>query len=332
MKSKRLRAKKLLGARRGANDSDDVACIFSGISNDRTQEIEQLSNALRALDKMELFLNAIRMNNVEAVNRLLHDHRFLNPSVDDNEAIKLAAELGSVQIVDLLMNDPRVDPAVDGDTPLVIALVKNHPGVVMRLIQDPRVNTAVENNALIHWAAAHNHIKVVERLIHDPRVDLTSGNNTALCTAALRGHLEVVNLLLRNRDVNPAAQDNLPIRYAAKKGHVRVVDRLLEDSRVNPAARKNAAIRSAAKNHHRKVVERLLVEPAVLAGGNLPRPDPYSDDPIARMLGDIIEHNSRVRLTVERRLEQQSRVLAEMQLAKSVMKYYSGIPKSRRER
>ena len=84
-----------------------------------------------------MLLQAIRNNEFEKVNELLH---VCDPSLNDNEAIKVAAELGHMNIVEILIKDTRVNPAD-------------------------------WNNAAIRWAAENGHTDTVSVLLNDNRVD-----------------------------------------------------------------------------------------------------------------------------------------------------------------
>ena len=60
-------------------------------------------------NKQKLFTQACEYNQVEVVKLLLQDPR-VDPSYQNNYAIILASENGHVEVVKLLLQDPRVDP------------------------------------------------------------------------------------------------------------------------------------------------------------------------------------------------------------------------------
>ena len=74
---------------------------------------------------MSEFAHAIIKGDIELVKLLLSDPR-VDPSADNNFAIKKAAENGHYKIVKLLLNDPRVDPSVEVFNSLLNALAKSH--------------------------------------------------------------------------------------------------------------------------------------------------------------------------------------------------------------
>ena len=108
---------------------------------------------------------AVDEGGIDAVYRILS--LIEDPSIQDNAAIRWAAQHGQVGVVELLLSDPRVDP------------------------------TAKNNNA-IRWAADNGHVKVVELLLQDGRVDPTDHDNFAIRSAAQNEHIDVVKLLLQD--------------------------------------------------------------------------------------------------------------------------------------
>jgi len=147
-----------------------------------------------------MLLQAIRNNEFEKVNELLH---VCDPSLNDNEAIKVAAELGHMNIVEILIKDPRVNPA--GQT-----------------------------NYAIRWAAKNGHTNTVVVLMNDTRVNPADMHNWAITLAAYSGHTNTVATLMKDTRVNPADQNNDAIRWAAHYGHTNTVKVLLNDNRVDP--------------------------------------------------------------------------------------------------
>jgi len=88
----------------------------------------------------------------------------VDPTADDNYAIRVASERGHVEVLKILLSDKRVDP------------------------------TAGDNRAIL-WASENGHVEVVKILLSDKRVDPTAGDNRAILWASENGHVEVVKLL-----------------------------------------------------------------------------------------------------------------------------------------
>jgi hypothetical protein len=107
------------------------------------------------------------------------DH--INPAIEKRlngrleNAIRLASKYGHVEVVNLLLNDPRVDPSF-------------------------------YNNDAIRWASENGQVQVVTLLLKDPRVDPSAYNNHAIRRASENGHVELVKLLLNDPRVDPSAK------------------------------------------------------------------------------------------------------------------------------
>ena len=161
-------------------------------------------------------------------------------------------------IVNQLLEDPRVDPSANNNYAIRLASEHGHIAVVNRLLEDPRVDPSAYFNYAIQWASELGHGAVVNRLLEDPRVDPSANSNYAIGLASEHGHSAIVNRLLEDPRVDPSAYDNYAIRWASKHGHSAVVNRLLEDPRVDPSAYDNQAIRLASEHGHSAIVNRLM--------------------------------------------------------------------------
>jgi hypothetical protein len=182
--------------------------------------------------------------------------------IDMVELFRTAVFTGNVELVDLLLQDPRVDPSADNNWAIRFASNNGHLSIVDRLLQDPRVDPSANDNAAIQFASYNGHLIVVDRLLQDPRVDPSANDNGAILFASDKGHLVIVDRLLQDPRVDPSADYNCAIKLASKKGHLAVVNRLLQDSRVDPSA-DIYAVKWALEFGHLAVVNRLLQDPRV---------------------------------------------------------------------
>jgi hypothetical protein len=65
--------------------------------------------------------------------------------------------MGHLFIVERLLADPRVDPSADNNCAIRWASSKGHLAIVERLLADPRVDPVAGNNAAIGGASAEGH-------------------------------------------------------------------------------------------------------------------------------------------------------------------------------
>ena len=114
----------------------------------------------------------------------------------DDAAIKYASANGHLAIVQILIEDPRVDPSAGDDAAIKNASRKGHLDVVQLLLRDPRVNPSALDNEAIRGALRNGQISVGQLLLQDPRVDLSALNNQALRSSSRTNSREVCNLLL----------------------------------------------------------------------------------------------------------------------------------------
>ena len=70
-----------------------------------------------------------------------------------------------------LLQDRRVDPSADEQYAIRWASGNGHLPVVERLFQDPRVDPSAEKQSAIRSASQNGHVEVIRFLLHDPRVD-----------------------------------------------------------------------------------------------------------------------------------------------------------------
>ena len=106
-------------------------------------------------------------------------------------------------------------------------------GVVQLLLQDKRVDPSAANNWAIRLASENGHLEIVRLLLQDKRVDPSADNNYAIRYASQNGRLEVVKLLLHDKRVDPSAKNNWAIKWANGIGHSEIVSLLRQDRRVN---------------------------------------------------------------------------------------------------
>ena len=145
------------------------------------------------------FYEMIKLNYVEIVAGLIKEG--FDSSHNDNYAIQLASRNGHLEVVKLLLQDPRVDPSAKNNYAIRWTSRKSRLEVVKLLLQDPRVDPSVDNNYAIGYASENGHSEVVKLLLQDPRVDPSDDDNYAILLASDNGHSEVVKLLLQDERV-----------------------------------------------------------------------------------------------------------------------------------
>jgi len=89
-----------------------------------------------------------------------------------------------------------VDPSAQNNSAIRTASRGGHLSVVERLLQDGRVDPSAQNNSAIELASEYGHMSVVERLLQDERVIPTL---SAMGAARSRGHDQIEERLIQVR-------------------------------------------------------------------------------------------------------------------------------------
>ncbi len=247
------------------------------------------------IDPNIIFKVIIKGNKYQLLKNYLNK---IDPSANDNWAIKYASENGYISIVKLLLNLPLergVDPSAGDNLAIIYASMNGYVLTVKLLlglplknkVHDLRVDPSANYNEAIRFASQNGHTSVVKLLLelplkrgvheHSSRVlhihehssrafliDPSADDNEAIKVASTHGYLSVVKLLLDlpvERGVDPSADNNDAIRFASENGHTSVVKLLLNlpiERGVDPSANDNSAIQFASENGHTSVVKLLL--------------------------------------------------------------------------
>ncbi|KAI8831548.1 ankyrin repeat-containing domain protein [Chytriomyces cf. hyalinus JEL632] len=186
---------------------------------------------------------------------ILNSNIAFDPAVESNSPLFYACSGGHSNVVELLLQDPRVDPnAVVNqkvgfeehterrNRPLLAAARNGHKNIVRLLLSDKR-RDGEESEALVE-ASQEGHASVVDLLVKDGRARASWQNSACLRQACRRGHLAVVKLLLTTTDADINAYEvgtwwdelntaSSPFRDARKNGDTDVVDYLVSAARLD---------------------------------------------------------------------------------------------------
>ncbi len=146
-------------------------------------------------EKITIFKRACKKGRFHFINKLLTQDATLDPSDDNNYAIRISSKKGFSDIVKFLLQDKRVDPSayqypLDDSEALAYASMRGHIDVVKLLLQDKRV---VPSLNAINWACMCGRIDVVKLLFKIKKVDR---NNSSLHMTCENGMRDVGKLLI----------------------------------------------------------------------------------------------------------------------------------------
>ncbi len=146
----------------------------------------------------------------------------------------IAAEHGNENIIKLLLNH-GLDPSFNENVAIRHAAENGHENIVKLLLSLPEENNIDPFEALV-GATEREHLNIAELAVEDPRIDLSVDDNQIIQMAAERGDKKVVEFLLSlpyEKGVDPSANDNQAIKWAYENGHTEIVNLLLKDSRID---------------------------------------------------------------------------------------------------
>jgi len=179
-------------------------------------------------------------NYIELVKILLSDPR-VDPSVYNNLNIRQSASYGHAEIVEMLLKHPVVDPSDLNNESIIVACESGSIETVKLLLKDSRVDSAALNNNALYLAGINRHTTIVDLLLHDNRIDV--GPFKEVFIACNNNDSNKIIELLLEGSIDPSSYHNFLIVWASKYGHIELVKILLSDLRVDPISTKNQPIK-----------------------------------------------------------------------------------------
>lgn len=211
---------------------------------------------------------------MEKMDQLL---QYYDPSIENNAALKAAVVLKDMEIIDLLLQDQRVENlilhyrrqilehAIDEDSPFEQACSTGNSNFILSylLLPDLRIDSNTIARGL-EIAAKGGKLNIIKLLINYADLNgwIETPDNNPIILAAAQGHSEVVSFLLKWLD--PSSKDNMALFMASFNNHLAVVNILLEDPRVDPTALGNSAFLIACYAGHLEIVDRLLQDERIV--------------------------------------------------------------------
>ena len=138
--------------------------LTEAIDTDRVAVVEYLYRGGRHLSG-HFLLRAVKSNSLQVAKWLLSLGR-LNPSMNEDEPLRLAIEGGHLEMVRLLLKQSKVDPMRnDGKA---IKLAAESKEIFFELIRDVRVDVTLSNQFAIRTAASLGYLDAVRFLLTNP--------------------------------------------------------------------------------------------------------------------------------------------------------------------
>ncbi|KAJ3290959.1 hypothetical protein HDU79_002831 [Rhizoclosmatium sp. JEL0117] len=207
-----------------------------------------------------LFINSCKESVLDWVQLFLADSR-VDPSFESNRPLKAACSGRNIDVVATLLKDPRVD-LNNADDLFLFVVGGGNETIVQLFLEDKRIDPSLNNNRALKIAARNNNACVVLMLLDDARVDPNEG----LREAAEFCRSDIVRLLLADPRVDPSINNNAVIRrallrwdYSDSDDGTHILRLLLSDRRVDPTANNSEVLHNMLALRHSKAVK-LLTE------------------------------------------------------------------------
>jgi hypothetical protein len=198
------------------------------------------------------FHMSILKDDIKTVEKLLNS-KFVNPAFDHNYFLGFDSKRWVYRFLGGLFKLNSYEKTLKNNLAILSAADKGKAGIVNLLLNDPRVDPTVKKNFALSNAIQNGHFEVVKLLVNDKRVQDSLEKDTlsnALLSAIHKRKLNVFEHLLTHTEVNPSKNNNHSIILASREGLIGFMELLLNDPRVNPSDDKNAAIHLAYYNKH----------------------------------------------------------------------------------
>ena len=207
-------------------------------------------------DKQRMFREALRSKNMKTITEIIQT----DPTFDSHYMLRYACVEGEFDIVDLLLQDPRVKPSVNDNIPIKYASERGFTNIVERLLRDPRVDPSAETQYALKEACKNNHIETVNVLLRHPRVDPSVDEQAILRKACMNSQTEIARVLLQDPRVDPSVKGQACLQYAVGTKNIELVQLLLQDTRIDPVQN---ILKTAIEKGNVEILEILLQDPRV---------------------------------------------------------------------
>ena len=148
------------------------------------------------------FAKAAKIDNVSEVKYLLSKGVTPNAvDINGNPMLILAIKDNSEKVIDLLLNDKKIDVDLSnksGETPLMMASIQGNLPLVQTLVLKNKAMIDHIGWTPLHYACAKGHFDVAQFLIANGAIvdAMSVGNTTPLMMAVQSGNEQLVKLLL----------------------------------------------------------------------------------------------------------------------------------------
>jgi len=207
--------------------------------------------------RIAIFKECIKQSCLKGLEKIISS-KMIDPSMDNNSAMRHAIDNNDNEMIKILMHDERVDLFVNFYKLFHDVCRKKNIEMVKFLLNNPKFDPSNIGYFFLYNAANEGNYKIAKLLLDCEKKFLDGDYNSSLRAASTNGHIEIVKLMLNSGKVDPSNNNNIAIQVACQKGHIDIVKLLLSDKRVNQCDNNNDAIIGAVENGHEDIVKLLI--------------------------------------------------------------------------
>lgn len=138
-------------------------------------------NSLSPQVRGDLLITATRIGNAPTVQKLLTKFETgKDDEINLHAALDIALMNGKTDIVKVFLNNSMIDPSEDDNSAIKWACIRGHLNIVQLLLKHPKVDPSDDDNSCIKSAIYGRMQNIILALVEDPRVDGSIGNNTVI--------------------------------------------------------------------------------------------------------------------------------------------------------
>lgn len=189
-----------------------------------------------------------------------------DPTVHDNKAIRLAAKYGNTDIVEILLQDDRVNPSALNNYAMYQACINSRHEILDLIVNDKRFDDSTLGTIYQSMSIAKNNHRIIKSFLTS---NITFGYHHLVhhCFPPIfianirRCNLDIVKIIMENRNCSVYINENdfcIGIQEAIYYGHIDIVEYLLNLGIVSYTYEDNIFL-SVAINHKKFDMIKLLL-------------------------------------------------------------------------
>ena len=118
-------------------------------------------------------------------------------------ALTIASKNNYPEVVKLLLNDPRIDPSADNQCAVKQASNGEYIEVLKLLLKDHRVDPHIYKNAVIHAVIRSNDLKAIKILLNNNQINVSQEGQYLFDLSLQYNNVEAIKLLLYDYHIVP---------------------------------------------------------------------------------------------------------------------------------